>query len=74
VVFTQDEALFVDKVREAQLKRHELRVKVVQETYQGRRSGKVFLLYHLPFADAVVTTHAAALAQRIETYLWLDFV
>ncbi len=69
----QDETLFVDKVKEAQLQRHEMRVKVVQETYQGRRSGKPFLLYHLPLAD-VAAPQAAALAQRIETYLWLDFV
>lgn len=68
-----DETLFVDKVKEAQLQRHEMRVKVVQETYQGRRSGKPFLLYHLPLAD-VAAPQAAALAQRIETYLWLDFV
>jgi len=68
-----DETLFEDKIKEAQLQRHELRLKVVQEEYRGRCSAKPYLLSSQPIA-AVSAAHAAALAKWVEAYLWMDYL
>jgi len=69
----KDETLFEDKIKEAQLQRHELRLKVVQEEYRGRCSAKPYLLSSQPIA-AVSAAHAAALAKWVEAYLWMDYL